>query len=120
MNTTEVKTKRTKRGRPNPNYQTCAHCNQGFARLVKLPQVYQRGKQLTVIENVPMMLCDNCGQSYVTSDTWKGIDEVLAHPAKFTKNNLFQLHLLRDAWLINHSQRSHLFVFLQDENPYQA
>ncbi len=68
-----------------------------MARLVKLPQVYQRGAQMTIIENVPIMLCDSCGQSLVTGKTWKAIDEVLAHPAKYGKEqNIFVASLRED------------------------
>ena len=76
---------RKKRGRANPDYEICVHCDEKAARQVKLPQVYRKKDKLIVIDNVPMMLCDNCGQSYVNGQTWKAIDLVLAEPRSHTQ-----------------------------------
>ena len=84
MSTT--KTKRIKRGRPNANYQVCLYCSQEFAHRVALPQVFNQKGELTIIEDVPMMMCDNCGQSYIDLATARQIDEVLESPQKYTKN----------------------------------
>jgi len=39
---------------------------------------------MIVIENVPTYVCDNCRQSYITAETSRTIDEVLAHPEQQT------------------------------------
>lgn len=80
-----MSTERKKAGRPNPAYQVCIHCGVQRARLVRLPQVYSRGEQMVVIENVPMMLCDSCGQSYISSEVWGAIDRVLACPDRYAR-----------------------------------
>lgn len=82
---------RTKRGRPNPSYEICVHCEEKAARQVKLPQVYRKQEKLIVIDNVPMMLCDNCGQSYIDGPTWKAIDLVLAEPGSRTQKRSIEV-----------------------------
>lgn len=74
-----------KRGVRNVVLTTCAYCGEVAAREVFLPQVYPNGEEVIVIENVPSMICDNCGQHYLHDLAWKFVDEVLRHPDKHTK-----------------------------------
>jgi len=37
---------------------------------------YGKGETLLVIENVPVVSCPNCGESYMTAETLHGIDRI--------------------------------------------
>ena len=40
---------------------------------------YGRGTALLVIENVPVMVCPDCGESYVTADTLHLLERIKRH-----------------------------------------
>jgi YgiT-type zinc finger domain-containing protein len=46
------------------------------ARTRYVPRTYGKGKELIVIENVPVVSCPNCDASYLTSQTLKEIDRI--------------------------------------------
>lgn len=82
---------RHKHGRPNAQYQTCSLCNKDMALLRKWPQAFKRGEETILIENVPTMGCDNCGQTYFDLATARRIDEVLLHPDTNTEKKLISV-----------------------------
>lgn len=52
---------------------------------------FRSGEELIVIEKVPTMICDNCGQSYFLSPAWKFVNEVLKHPDKHTEKRMVKV-----------------------------
>ncbi len=54
----------------------CESCGQAAAQLVKRPQVLGKGAAMIVVEDVPMIACRHCGESYLTSETLHRLDEV--------------------------------------------
>ena len=40
---------------------------------------YGRGAALLVVENVPVVVCPNCGESYLTADTLHVLDRIKLH-----------------------------------------
>ena len=80
-----------KRGVRNVAFSECAYCGETAARQVELPQAYRGGDELIVIDKVPALLCDSCGQCYITDATWAMVDEVLRHPEKHTKNKMVKV-----------------------------
>jgi len=54
----------------------CDNCGVKAARLVKRPQVLGRGRQMMLIDNVPVIACRNCGESYMTSETMHRLDGI--------------------------------------------
>jgi YgiT-type zinc finger domain-containing protein len=44
---------------------------------------YGRGAALLVVENVPVVVCPNCGESYVTADTLHVLDRIKRQRRKF-------------------------------------
>ena len=62
----------------------CSFCGQKTARLHLKNHTFGHGARLLVIENVPTYVCDNCRESYLTAETSRAIDEVLAHPDQHT------------------------------------
>lgn len=55
---------------------TCDLCGKKHARTRKVARTYGKGKQLMVIENVPVVTCPDCGESYVTADTLHAIERI--------------------------------------------
>ena len=43
---------------------------------------YGRGPALLVIENVPVLVCPHCGESYVTADTLHALERIKLHRRK--------------------------------------
>lgn len=40
---------------------------------------YGRGAALLIVENVPVVVCPNCGESYVTAETLHALDRIKRH-----------------------------------------
>ncbi len=57
----------------------CDICLKSGAKIRKLTRTYGKGKHLLVIENVPVVSCPNCGESYLTADTLHEIDRLKRH-----------------------------------------
>jgi YgiT-type zinc finger domain-containing protein len=54
----------------------CDVCGFAQARTRYAPRTYGKGKELLVIENVPVVSCPSCDASYLTSLTLKEIDRI--------------------------------------------
>lgn len=54
----------------------CDICGKPGARLRRMTKTYGRGKQMLLIENVPVIFCPNCGESYLTAETLHEIDRI--------------------------------------------
>jgi len=48
---------------------------QGF-RLRKIARTYGQGEKLLVVENVPVVSCPHCGESYLTAETLYHIEQI--------------------------------------------
>ena len=59
----------------------CAYCHKEGARIRMQTQSIGRGDKLLVIEDVPVIHCPNCGESYLTAETLKKI-EILRKDSK--------------------------------------
>lgn len=55
---------------------TCDNCGKHGARLIHVSRSYGSGTQLLVIENVPVVSCPHCGESYLTAATLREIDNI--------------------------------------------
>ena len=49
--------------------QNCDVCGKKGVLHRRLPRTYGRGPTLLVIENVPVVACLHCGESYLTAET---------------------------------------------------
>ncbi|MBI1760081.1 MAG: YgiT-type zinc finger protein [Acidobacteria bacterium] len=56
--------------------QLCESCGHTAAQVVKRPQVIGKGAAMLVIEDVPVIVCRHCGESYLTAETLHRLDEV--------------------------------------------
>jgi YgiT-type zinc finger domain-containing protein len=60
----------------NSNQLICEICGHRAARIVKRPQVLGKGESMFVIEDVPVISCRHCGESYLTAETLHRLDQV--------------------------------------------
>ena len=54
----------------------CANCGKHKARVLHVTRSYGSGADLLVIENVPVVSCPHCGESYLTATTLREIDNI--------------------------------------------
>lgn len=57
----------------------CDNCGQAGAKLRHVTRSYGKGENLLVIENIPLISCPNCGESYFTADTLHEIERIKLH-----------------------------------------
>jgi YgiT-type zinc finger domain-containing protein len=88
---TKTKTRKAKIRLDQTPRSICVHCGEEAARAVQLPQAYQQGNDLILIENVPMKLCESCGQSYLEGVTLDEISKVLQAPAQYTESQMVKV-----------------------------
>ena len=61
----------------------CDICGQEGARIHRVGRTYGKGKDLLVIENIPMVSCPYCGESYMTAETLHEIESIKLHRRSF-------------------------------------
>ncbi len=62
---------------PQPDdLRICDNCGKAGARLRHITRSYGTGDRLLVIENVPVISCPNCGESYMTARTLHEIERI--------------------------------------------
>ena len=54
----------------------CDICGQEGARIRRVARTYGKGQDLLVIENIPIVSCPNCGESYLTAETLHEIERL--------------------------------------------
>ncbi len=59
--------------------RVCSFCSQSAAYEALRPQVFKRGDHLLVVEDVPTMICDNCGETYFTGETIDELERILSN-----------------------------------------
>ncbi len=61
----------------------CDICGKKGARIRRVTRSYGKGKNLLVVEDVPVVSCPHCGESYLTADTLHEIERVKMHRQNF-------------------------------------
>ena len=61
----------------------CDICGREGARIRRVAETYGKGGDLIVIENIPMVNCPHCGESYFTADTLHEIERLKLHQMSF-------------------------------------
>lgn len=56
----------------------CDSCGSPEARVLRVTRTHGTGPEMLVIENVPVVSCPACGESYMTADTLHEIDGLVA------------------------------------------
>ncbi|NOX63055.1 MAG: type II toxin-antitoxin system MqsA family antitoxin [Chloroflexi bacterium] len=61
----------------------CDICGKEGARIRYVTRSYGRGENLLVIENIPLVSCPHCGESYFTAETLLEIERIKLHRQSF-------------------------------------
>ena len=54
----------------------CDICNKKGTRIRRVSKSYGKGDELLVIENVPVVSCPHCGESYMTAETLHELERI--------------------------------------------
>lgn len=54
----------------------CDICGKKGARIIHISRSYGKEESLLVIENVPVISCPHCGESYLTATTLREIENI--------------------------------------------
>jgi YgiT-type zinc finger domain-containing protein len=57
----------------------CKICGKEGARVRHVTRSYGQGENLLVVENVPVISCPHCGESYLTAETSHEIERIKLH-----------------------------------------
>ena len=63
----------------------CDCCGNDGARTRYITRSYGKGTGLLIIENVPVICCPRCGESYLTAETLHEIERVKLHRRTMAK-----------------------------------
>ena len=61
------------------NTTVCDICGEKGARIRHVNRTYGKGGNMFVIENVPIVSCPYCGESYLTAETLHEIERLKRH-----------------------------------------
>lgn len=64
---------------------TCDICGKKGAEVRYMTRSYGKGANLLIIENVPVVVCPNCGESYLTAETLHEIERIKLHGKNLAK-----------------------------------
>ena len=64
----------------------CDNCGHEDAHLRYLTRSYGKGETLLVIENVPVVSCPSCGESYLSAETLHSIDRIRRHRKELSES----------------------------------
>jgi YgiT-type zinc finger domain-containing protein len=57
----------------------CDICGRKGARIRRVTETYGKGEDLLLIEDIPMIRCPHCGESYFTAETLHEIERIKLH-----------------------------------------
>jgi len=57
---------------------TCEICGKAGARIRRVTRSFGKGRSKFLIEDVPVVSCPHCGESYLTADTLKEVERIRA------------------------------------------
>lgn len=61
----------------------CDICGKAGAHIRRVTRSYGQGPDLLVIENVPVISCPYCGESYLTAETLHELERIKLHRQSF-------------------------------------
>ena len=63
----------------------CDICGKSGAEVRLMTRSYGKGANLLVIEDVPVVVCPHCGESYLTAETLYEIERIKVHRRSLAK-----------------------------------
>lgn len=67
------------------NKSICDNCGNSQSQTKHITRSYGKGEKLLIIENVPIVVCQKCGESYLTAKTLHEIARIKLHRKSFAK-----------------------------------
>ena len=67
------------------NKRKCNTCGEQAARIRHVSRSYGSGKDLLVIEGIPLISCSSCGESYFTAETLHEVERIKLHRQGFAE-----------------------------------
>jgi len=64
---------------------TCDVCGKKGARVQTVTRSYGKNADLLLVENVPVVVCPHCGESYLTAETLQEIERIRLHRRAISK-----------------------------------
>ena len=61
----------------------CDICGKEGANIRRFTRSYGSGGDLLIIENIPLVSCPHCGESYFTAETLHEIERIKLHRGSF-------------------------------------
>ena len=61
----------------------CDICGKKGAHIRRVTRSYGKGKNLLVIQNVPVVSCPQCGESYLSAETLHELERIRLHRKTF-------------------------------------
>ncbi len=58
---------------------TCDVCGKDGARVRHVSRTYGKGDEMVVIDSAPIVVCPNCGESYMTAETIQEAERLKLH-----------------------------------------
>jgi len=69
----------------------CDNCGKKNAKVRRVSRTYGKGKSLFVIENIPLVSCPLCGESYFTAETLHEIERIKLHRKAMAKRHTVEV-----------------------------
>jgi YgiT-type zinc finger domain-containing protein len=63
----------------------CTSCGKSGAVIRHITRSYGKGEELFVIENIPAVFCQSCGEHYLTAETQHEIKKMKLNPHDFAE-----------------------------------
>ncbi|MFZ2960382.1 MAG: type II toxin-antitoxin system MqsA family antitoxin [Candidatus Ozemobacteraceae bacterium] len=63
----------------------CDLCGKDGVKTKKVSRSYGKGLNLFVIENIPVLACSQCGESYLAAETLHEIERIRLHKDSLAK-----------------------------------
>ena len=70
---------------------TCDICGKSGARIRRTTRSYGKGENLFVIENVPVVVCPHCDESYLAAETLHEIERLKLHRKKLAQERCIDI-----------------------------
>ncbi|MBI2434064.1 MAG: type II toxin-antitoxin system MqsA family antitoxin [Candidatus Hydrogenedentes bacterium] len=63
----------------------CDNCGKRGAQVRRVSRSYGKGETLFIIENVPVVHCPHCGESYLRAETLHELERIKLHRRSLAK-----------------------------------